>query len=107
MILTNQSHDLGLHAILVLEATSKVSHASFAVAGNIWHLSDLVEHVAAGEGKDGENADASPQFSALNEGQHVWGCRDERGYSSEAKNDPGGPSHPVDRAPDRGLRPAL
>lgn len=47
--LTDGCDDLRFHSELVLEAAGKVADAALSVAGNVGHLSDVVEHVAAGE----------------------------------------------------------
>ena len=79
--LTHSSNNLGLHAVLVLEAGSKVSDAATAVTGDIGDLPDVVEHVTADEEKDGDETSSSPDVAVLDDGQDVGPC-DERGRQS-------------------------
>lgn len=103
--LTNGSHDLGLQAKLVLEATGKVADTAAAISGNIGNLANVVEHVSAGEEKDGNEADGGPEIAVLDDGQNIRrGSDDDR---AQTKNDGDGrnPAHPVDRTLDRRVRP--
>jgi hypothetical protein len=43
--LTHSSHNLSLHAVLVLESSCKIHDASFSVAGNVGYFADVVVHV--------------------------------------------------------------
>ena len=63
--LTHRSNNLRLHAELVAESAGEVRHAASSIAGYVGYFSDVVEHVAACEKEDGDQADRSPEISVL------------------------------------------
>ena len=58
--LTEPTNDLSLDAMLILEATSEIAHASLSIACHIRDVADLAEHVAAGKEKDEKHGARSP-----------------------------------------------
>lgn len=69
--LTQRGHNLGLQAKLLLETGRNVTNSTSSVASDVRNLADVVEHVSAGEEQDRDEADGSPEISALENGQHV------------------------------------
>lgn len=69
--LTDGSYDLSLHAKLILEPTSEVAYATVAITRNIGNLPYMIEHLAAGEEEDNNEADSSPKISTLNHWKDV------------------------------------
>lgn len=98
--LTQSSNDLRLKAQLVLETAGNVADTSVATHGNIGHLADMVEHVAAGEDQDGNKADGGPQVAALQHGQHVRPRDHKQGDGTGDQGDVGSPQSVVDGALD-------
>lgn len=86
--LTHGSNNLGLETELVLETTGEVGDSALAVACDVRDLADVVEHVATGEEKDGDQADCGPEVAALDDGEDIRGSdsassdRSKDGYSS-------------------------
>lgn len=75
LALTQGSNDLRLQTKLILEASCKIADTALAIIGHVWNLSDMIEHVAACEEKDGNQADGSPEVAILNDWQNIW-CGD-------------------------------
>lgn len=69
--LTQRGHNLGLQAKLLLETGRNVTNSTSSVASDVRDLADVVEHVSAGEEQDRDEADGSPEVSALKDGHHV------------------------------------
>ena len=57
----------------------------------------MVEHVAAGEQKDGNERDGRPDGTALNDGQHVRPSDVGEGQAARENDKGRDPAHPVDR----------
>ena len=77
--LTHASNNLRLHAILILESTSKIADPASSVACNIRDFSNVIEHVPTCKQQDSDQTDSSPQVAVLNDGRDVGVCHcDER-----------------------------
>lgn len=73
-ILTNGCNYLSFNTKLVREATSKVGDSTSTIACHVWHLSDVVIHVAAGEHQDQNQTQYCPQIPVLNDWEDVGIC---------------------------------
>lgn len=60
-------NDLRLDAELVRVAANKVRGAALAIARDVGHLADAVEHVAGGEEQDGDERDGDPELCGAEE----------------------------------------
>lgn len=69
-MLTHERHNLRLKSKLVLESTGEVTYTPPSVSSHIWYLSYLVEHMATGEHKDTDQAQACPDISILDNRQN-------------------------------------
>lgn len=69
--LTDGSHNLCLQAKLILESTGKIADATIAISGHVRDLPDVIEHLAAGEQQNGDQADGSPEVAVLHDGNYV------------------------------------
>ena len=69
--LTHGSDDLSLKSVLVLEAVGEIAHTSFAITGNVWDLSDVVEHMSASKKQDGDQADGRPKIAVLQDWEKI------------------------------------
>lgn len=102
--LTHSGDNLRLKTKLVLETTSKVSHTASAVSRHVWHLANVVVHMSAGEKKNGDQADCSPEIAVLDNREDIWGRdseeTDRTGNSNNGRND----LDVVDWANDRWVR---
>lgn len=103
-MLTDGSHNLCLHAILVLETTGKVADAATAIGSDVGDFPDVVEHVAAGEQQDRDQADGSPDVAILDDGEDIWPCDKCRSQTARQADNGNDPFHPVDRPLDRRVR---
>lgn len=65
---------MGLKTELIAEASSKIADSAFSVAGDIWNLPDMVEHVAAREQKHGNETDRGPEVAVLQDRHNVRSC---------------------------------
>lgn len=72
--LTHCCDNLRLQAKLILESASNIRNAAFAVSGNIWNFTDVVEHVAADKEENSNHATGRPNVSVLNNGEDVGRC---------------------------------
>ena len=68
---------------MIAEATSEIVDSSFAVARHIWYLSDVIEHVSAGEQEHSDQAESGPQIAVLDDRHDVWCSNGEEGDESE------------------------
>lgn len=102
--LTDGGDNLRLHAELVLETASKVADATLAITSNVGDLSDVVEHVAAGEEKHHDQAEGSPQIAVLDDGQNVGGGDGDEGDEAEDSSGHGDNLDVVDGADNRRVR---
>lgn len=94
-MLTECSHDLRLQSVLALEISSKVADSATTISGDIRHFANMVEHVAAGKEKDGDQADGCPEIAVLDDGKHIWPGSSSDGNRSSDKAEASSPSHPV------------
>lgn len=62
---------MGLHAKLIRKSTGKVADASLSIARNIRDFPDVIEHMAAGEEQDNDQADGSPEVAILDNRQDI------------------------------------
>lgn len=69
--LTHGGNDLSLQSELVLETTSEVANSALAIGCNVGNLADVVEHVAAGEEQDSDQADGGPEVAVLDDREEV------------------------------------
>lgn len=67
MTLTHCSNNLRFESILIGEPASKVANTALAITCNIRHLSNMVEHMTAGEKKNGNQTDCRPDVSVLDD----------------------------------------
>lgn len=102
--LTHRCNDLRLKTELVLEATGKVANAALAIGRDVGHLANVVEHVAAGEEKDSDQADGSPQVAVLDNREEVRRSDEKEGQSSDDSGRDSDNLNIVDRADDRWVR---
>lgn len=65
----------------------------------------MVEHVSAGEEKDGNQADGSPEVAVLQNGHHIWRGNSDEGNGSENSSDGGDDLNIVDWTDKRRVRP--
>lgn len=63
--LTHGGDNLSFHPELVLESSCKVRYPAFAVSCDVWHLSDVVEHVPASKEQNGDDAETGPKVTVL------------------------------------------
>lgn len=63
--LTHAGHNLCFHAELIRKATCEIRDPTLAVACNIGYFSDVVEHLAASEEQNRDQADRSPKIPVL------------------------------------------
>ncbi len=96
--LTYGSHDLCLQAKLVLESTSKVTNTSVSISGHIRDLSNVIEHLTAGEEEDGDQAESRPEVAVLNDGQHVRRESREESNGTHENGNPRDNAHIIDRS---------
>lgn len=89
---------------MVLEATCKVADTALAVASDVGNLADVVEHVAAREEEDGDQADGGPDIAVLDDGKNVGPGDKGDSDGSEGHSRASNPPHPVDRALNRRVR---
>jgi len=87
---------LRLHAVLVLEATGKVADAALAVARDVGHVADVVEHVSAGEEQDRDQADGGPYIPAPQDRGDVRPGDVGQGNRAGQEGGRGEPLHPVE-----------
>lgn len=104
--LTHSGNNLDLKTKLALEATGKVSNASLAISRNIRDFSNMIEHVAANEEKNGNHAASSPEVSVLDNWKNVWRGRDQRSDGTGDKCESRCPLDPVNRTLDLRVRAA-
>jgi hypothetical protein len=71
-MLTHSCNNLGLHSKLITETSCKVCDTTFAITGDIWYVSNVVEHVSAREHQDGDQTDRCPQIPVLDNGKQIW-----------------------------------
>lgn len=89
---------------MVGETAGKVAHATAAVARNVWHLSNMIKHLATGEEEDSDQADSGPNVAVLDDGQQVWpGNADKRDRACDSGSN-GYAAEPVHRPVNRGVR---
>lgn len=101
---THGRNDLSLHAVLVLEAGSKVADTTPLISGDIWNLADVIEHVATGKQENGNKADSCPSVAVLDDGEDIRPS-DKRSGDASRKNHGGhNPLDPVDRSLHRRVR---
>jgi hypothetical protein len=70
--LTHGSNNLGLHTKLVRETPREIANAAPAIACNVGHLADMVEHMSTCEEEDKDQADRSPEVAILEDRYQVW-----------------------------------
>lgn len=87
MVLTHCSDDLSLHAELVRESAREIVDSTAPVPGDVRHSPDVIEHMAAGEQEDQDQADSSPQVPVLDDGQDVGVCDGDEGEEAEEDRD--------------------
>jgi hypothetical protein len=68
LIHTERGHYLSLQAKLLLEARRNIADASLSVTSDVRNFSNVVEHMATDEQKDGHERHSSPQVAALHDG---------------------------------------
>lgn len=68
--LTQRSHKLALHAHLRLEPRRKILDAALAVAGDVRHRADVVEHVPGREQQDCNHAETRPHVAVIQQRRH-------------------------------------
>lgn len=56
---------------MALEPRGKVVDATTSITSYIRHLSDLVEHMAASEQENTDQAQACPNIAVLDDGEHI------------------------------------
>jgi hypothetical protein len=66
--LTHSCNDLCFQTVLIGKSTSKVAYAASSISSNVRHFSNVIEHVAACEEKDSNQANSGPKVSVLNNG---------------------------------------
>lgn len=98
---THGGDNLGLKAELVLEATCKVADAATAITRHVWHLSNVVEHLATDEEEDRDQADGSPEVSALKHRQQIRPHQVKDSQAARGCDRRNDPSQPVNRPLDR------
>ena len=103
-ILTHSSNNLALKTELVAETSGKVADATLAVARNVGNLTNVVEHMAAGEEQHSDQAERSPQVTVLQNGDDVGRSDDDEGENSKDGGGHGDDLDPVNRTGDLGLR---
>lgn len=105
-VLTHGSDNLRLQTELALEAAGKVGDATAAIASNIGHVADVVEHVAAGEEQDGNHGAGGPEIAVLDDGQQVGAGGGDQGANAEQQGDASRPADVVDGSLDLWVRTA-
>jgi len=58
--LTNCSNNLRLQSELVAEATGEITDSALPISCHIWYLADMIEHVAASEEENSDEAECGP-----------------------------------------------
>lgn len=101
--LTNGCNDLGFHAELVLESTSKVADTALTIACNIRNLPDVIEHLSTGEQEDGNQTDGSPEVSVLDNRQDIGGQNSDQGDGTHQDRNCRDEAHIVEGSNQRGL----
>jgi hypothetical protein len=94
--LTHCRNDLSFQTILIRETSSEITDTAASITGNVWNLSDVIEHMTTCEEEDSYQANSCPKVAILNDRQKVWPSNTEEGkcckYSCGKYND----SDPID-----------
>jgi hypothetical protein len=101
--LTHGGHYLCLHPILGLESTCKICDATFSVSCDVWHLSNMIEHMSRSEEEDQDQANRCPQVSVLDDREDVWVCHSRKSEQTEENGDCGHDPGIVDWSLDGGV----
>jgi hypothetical protein len=59
---------LGFQTVLIGKSPSKIADTTSSITSNIRNFSDMVEHMAACEEKDSNQANSCPKVAILNDG---------------------------------------
>jgi hypothetical protein len=95
---------LSLETELVLETAGEVGETTLAVVASVGHLADVVEHVAAGEEQDKDQADGGPQVAVLDDWKDVGRGDGEECEGTDDSSRDGDDLDIVDRTLDRRVR---
>ena len=101
--LTHASHDLSLHAILILESACEVTDSTTSIARYIRYLSDVIEHMPTCEQEDSNQAYSSPQIAILNHRRDVRIRHGDECKETQYNRDSNSDSCVIDGAGDGGI----
>jgi hypothetical protein len=71
LIHTERGYYLSLQAKLLLEARRNIADASLSITSDVRNFSNVIEHMATDEQKDGHERHSSPQVAALHDGNDI------------------------------------
>jgi hypothetical protein len=94
--LTHSCNNLCLQAILIGETASKVADAPTSITSNVRHLSNVIEHVAASEQKNSDQADGSPDVAILNNWKNIRPGNAQKSNCSQNRSGDSNATNPID-----------
>lgn len=102
--LTHCRYNLCLKTILVREPPCKIAHTTLSIAGHVWNLPDVVEHMATSKQQNRNQTNGRPKVAVLYNRQQIRVADTEERDASQHCCSDCYYAHPVDRAFDWRMR---